>query len=306
MRVASYNVRYFGHGLKGLASTPASKARIARALAGLTPAPDIIALQEVETRSLRAGFGLRGGPEQETQLEAFMRHLDSVYDGQSPRVPWVAHYFPAHAYQVGALKLYTTGLAVLVNPQTVQVVRDNRHAPRHITHYPKIRITKQSRIVAHLHLENRAGRHFHFFNTHLSLPTPFRREFWSSQLRMGHGPNQLAEAKNVLEHAQHVSGREPFLVVGDFNSAPGSPVYQALTAKGCLVGAQEALRQIDPKDPAGFPTAGFMRLRMHLDHVFGSRGVEWADLEGTRPFGDRHSPFHGLSDHVPLFATFEL
>jgi endonuclease/exonuclease/phosphatase family metal-dependent hydrolase len=303
VRIASYNVRYFGHGLKGLASTAASKARIATALAHLDEVPDLIALQEVEARSLRAGPGLL---ERETQLEAFMRHLEAVDQLKRPRPRWVAHYFPAHAYQLGAVKLYTTGLAVLVNADTLKVVQDNRHAPQHITHYPRIRVTKQSRIVAHLHLERADGQRFHLFNTHLSLPTPFRKEFWAQDVRMGHGPNQLTEAANVLTHARACAGREPFLIVGDFNSAPGSPVYQQLTAEGGLVGAQEALEQIDPKDPRGFPTAGFLRLRMHLDHLFSSPDVEWIDLEGTRKFGDPHSPFHGLSDHVPLLARFEL
>lgn len=304
MRIASYNVRYFGHGLRGLASTAASKDRIATALAGLTEAPDLIALQEVETRSLRAGPGLQH--KEETQLEAFMRHLTAAGEAHGRKTRWVAHYFPAHAYQLGGVKLYTTGLAVLVNADTLQVVRDNRHAPQHITHYPRIKVTKQSRIVAHLHLERRDGQHFHLFNTHLSLPTPFRGEFWRQEVRMGYGPNQLAEAANVLTHARAAAGKEPFLVVGDFNSCPGSPVYQRLTQDGGLVGAQAALEQIDPNDPRGFPTAGFMRLRMHLDHLFASPDVEWLDLAGTRRFGDPHSPFHGLSDHVPLLARFEV
>jgi endonuclease/exonuclease/phosphatase family metal-dependent hydrolase len=304
VRIASYNVRYFGHGLKGLASTAASKARIAGALAGLTEAPDVIALQEVEARSLRAGPGLKG--EAETQLEAFMRHLTHAAGTGARKVNWVAHYFPAHAYQLGGLKLYTTGLAVLVNPDTLKVVNDNRSAPKHITHYPRIKVTKQSRIVAHLHLEKKDGQRFHLFNTHLSLPTPFRREFWGQEVRMGFGPNQLAEAANVLTHARACAAKEPYLIVGDFNSAPGSPVYKSLTAEGGLVGAQEALEQIDPNDPRGFPTAGFMRLRMHLDHIFSTPDVQWVDLEGTRKFGDANSPFHGLSDHVPLLARFEL
>ena len=30
------------------------------------------------------------------------------------------------------------------------------------------------------------------------------------------------------------------------------------------------------------------------------------DLDETRRFGDRQSPFHGLSDHVPLIGRFSL
>jgi hypothetical protein len=32
--------------------------------------------------------------------------------------------------------------------------------------------------------------------------------------------------------------------------------------------------------------------------------VKWVDLDGTRPYGDRTSPFHGKSDHVPLIGRF--
>ena len=70
--------------------------------------------------------------------------------------------------------------------------------------------------------------------------------------------------------------------------------------------AQLACGQIDCALPRGFPTAGFMHLRMHLDHVFGSPGVRWLDMQDTRPFGDPSSPFHGLSDHMPLVARFAL
>ena len=32
--------------------------------------------------------------------------------------------------------------------------------------------------------------------------------------------------------------------------------------------------------------------------------VAFLDLEGTVPFGDRRSSFHGLSDHVPIIGRF--
>ena len=52
LRIVSYNVRYFGHALRGLASTRTSLERIAQQLTSLTPLADVICLQEVETRSL--------------------------------------------------------------------------------------------------------------------------------------------------------------------------------------------------------------------------------------------------------------
>jgi endonuclease/exonuclease/phosphatase family metal-dependent hydrolase len=310
MRLVSYNVRYFGHGLKGLASTATSKRRIAGALAsmGVAPGglPDLVALQEVETRSLRSGVAHRGAHPVETQLEAFLRHLGAEFAHQGLKQPYQAWYFPAHVYSVGRVRLYTTGLAVLVNSQTLHVTTHNGQAPYAITHHRSARLkrVKQTRIAAHLELETTHARRFHLFNTHLSLPTPWAREFWSQKGKMGFGVNQLEEARAVCAYAKHTAGDAPYVLVGDFNSAPATPVYQLVTGELGLTGAQEQLAQIDAKRADGFATAGFMAMRMHLDHVFG-HGVRFTDLEGTRAFGDARSPFHGLSDHVPLIARFE-
>jgi endonuclease/exonuclease/phosphatase family metal-dependent hydrolase len=221
-------------------------------------------------------------------------------------MPYRAWYFPAHVYRLGPIKLYTTGLAVLVDCQRLNVVADNGDRPHPITHvvHERIRRMKQTRIAAHVQLEDLYGRRFHLLNTHLSLPTAWAKEFWSQPKKMGFGKNQLAEAKTVAEFAAHTARKDPYLVVGDFNAAPASPVYSALTRDAGLVGAQEYLKQIDLADPDSFSTAGFMHLRMHLDHVFG-QGIEFLDLAETRPFGDPRSPFAGLSDHVPLLTTFE-
>lgn len=306
MRLVSYNVRYFGHALKGLASTATSKQDIADALSNLAPMADVIALQEVETKSIRSSAAHRGGVPSETQLEAFMRHLSASMQRRGVAMPYRAFYFPAHVYGVGPLKVYTTGLAILVNQQTVNVLKGNSDQPFDITHRTPstIKRIKQTRIAAHLHLEDTHGKAFHLFNTHLSLPTPWAKEFWSQKVKMGHGKNQLTEAKAVTDYAQHVARSEPYLIVGDFNSAPATPVYKLFTGDAKLRGAQESLKQIDASRPDSFSTAGFMRLRMHLDHIFG-RDIGFADLNDTRAFGDEQSPFHGLSDHVPLITCFE-
>jgi hypothetical protein len=89
------------------------------------------------------------------------------------------------------------------------------------------------------------------------------------------------------------------------HSPPGSPVFRYLCEEQGLTCAQVQVGQVDPARPRGFPTAGFMHLRMHLDHLF-SRGLRWVDTEETRPYGHLQSRFHGLSDHVPLVARFEL
>jgi endonuclease/exonuclease/phosphatase family metal-dependent hydrolase len=302
LRLVSYNVRYFGHALRGLASTARSTSGIAGALAGLTPLADLVALQEVETRSLRASSVHRGAHPGEQQLPAFVRHLARALQERGRRMPYQAYYFPAHVYRLGGLTFYTTGLAVLVNVERLTVLRDNGARPHHVTHHasPRLRRVKQSRIAAHLALETPEGRPFHLFNTHLSLPTPWAREYWSRKEKMGFGANQIAEARALAAYAEATAGSQPRLVVGDFNTAPGTPVYRTLCQEGGLHGAQETLGQLD----AHFPTAGFARLRMHLDHVFGGGAITFLDLEGTRPFGDPSSPFAGLSDHVPLIVRF--
>jgi endonuclease/exonuclease/phosphatase family metal-dependent hydrolase len=297
LRLLSYNVRYFGHGLKGLAST----------LAHMPQLPDLVALQEVETRSLRSGVAHRGAHVVETQLEAFLRHLGAEFTHRGLKQPYQAWYFPAHVYSVGRVKLYTTGLAMLVNANTLHVAGHNGHAPHSITHHhsTRLRRVKQTRIAAHLALETTAAHRFHLFNTHLSLPTPWAREFWSQKGKMGFGVNQLQEARAISAYATRTAHGEPFVLVGDFNSAPATPVYQYLTHEVGLIGAQEQLKQIDAARPDSFATAGFMALRMHLDHVFG-RDVQFTDLDGTHAFGDERSAFHGLSDHVPLITRFEV
>ena len=308
MRIVSYNVRYFGHGLKGLASTAGAKSRIANALSALDPLPDLIALQEVETKSLRAGLAHRGAHPAETQLEAFLRYVDDDFKRRGQVMPYRAWYFPAHVYKLGPLKLYTTGLAMLVNCRQLEVISDNGHKPHHITHHRSdtLKQVKQTRIAAHLRLEDLKGRRFHLFNTHLSLPTLWAKEFWSQPRKMGFGANQIAEARAVAQYAAATAKQEPYLVVGDFNTAPMTPVYRYLTGEAKLRGAQEQLKQIDPTRSESFATAGFMNLRMHLDHLFASGDVDFTDLKGTCTFGDPSSPFTRLSDHVPLIANFEL
>lgn len=308
LRIVSYNVRYFGHALRGLASTRVSKRGIAATLMSLLPAPDVICLQEVETRSLRSSIAHRAQGEERTQLESFMAELEGACSRSGRPCPYDAFYFRAHSYKFRNVPLYTTGLAILVNRERLRVDRHNVEAPHHITHHHIVswKDRKQSRICAHIRLSTPDGRPLHVFNTHLSLPTPWARAFWTTRDKMGFGVNQVHEARTLAQFVQKHADAEPFVVCGDFNSPPGSPVYELLTQQVGFVGAQERLGQIDGRQLRAFPTAGFMRLRMHLDHLFGASSVQWLDLEGTRPFGDAESDFHGLSDHVPLIARFEL
>ena len=180
----------------------------------------------------------------------------------------------------------------------------NVEAPHHITHHhiARVKDRKQTRICAHLKVKDLAGHPLHIFNTHLSLPTPFERGFWRRKDKMGFGSNQVEEAKTLCAFVRKHAGEDPFIVCGDFNSPPESPVYRHLVEQDGMRAAQAVLGQATTL--RGFPTAGFMHLRMHLDHLFSGGKVKWLDLQDTRPFGDPQGPFHGLSDHVPLLGSF--
>ncbi|MGZ3458208.1 MAG: endonuclease/exonuclease/phosphatase family protein [Archangium sp.] len=309
LRIVSYNVRYFGHALRGLASTLGPKRRVAAALAALEPLPDLICLQEVETQSFRSSIAHRRAHPDETQLEAFMGRMEETFALLRRPMPYEAFYFRAHHYKLGEFSLYTTGLAIIVNTQRLAVDTHNVDAPHHITHHHvrMLRERKQSRICAHMRLlRQEDGLPLHVFNTHLSLPTPFSRAFWATRDKMGNGINQVHEARALAELVRHTSAGEPFVICGDFNSPPASPVFHYLCDEAHFTSAQAAVGQIDPRTVRGFPTAGFMHMRMHLDHLFSGAGVRWLDMEETRPFGDLASRFHGISDHMPLIARFML
>jgi len=99
LRVMTYNVRYFGHGTRGLASTHGGIVRIARALAALDPAPEIVCLQEVETSSLRSNILRRPLPE-ETQLDRLVHELDRAPAAAGRQERFGAYHCPAHGYRV--------------------------------------------------------------------------------------------------------------------------------------------------------------------------------------------------------------
>ena len=306
LRIVSYNVRYFSHAVRGLGSTRASRRGISAALAALRPVPDLVCLQEVETRSIRSGIGRPPKHPGETQLEAFMGSLEEHFVARGEALPFEAFYFRAHVYKLLAAKLYTTGLAVLVNTKRLKVETHNVDAPYGITHHhvQRFKDRKQSRICAHLSTVTPSGRRLHVFNTHLSLPTPFASAFWKVKDKMGFGVNQLQEAQKLAAFvSQHANG-DPYVLCGDFNSPPASPVYRCLREELGAVCGEEECGILDAANPRAFPTAGFLRLRMHLDHLFAGNGVRWRDLDGTEPFGK--GPFHGLSDHMPLIGTFEV
>ena len=301
LRVMTYNVRYFGHGTRGIASTGAAITRIARSLAALEPLADLVCLQEVETQSLRSStFARRRHPE-ETQLDRLMAELEAALAAEKKREVYTAYYFPAHTYRLTArTNVYTTGLAVLARGD-LQIAHHNADRPHDITHRVRAKNMKQTRICAHVSFEHRTGDVIDVFNTHLSLPSLFNRHFWTSEARMGYGPNQLAEAKALADFVERERKSDHFVVVGDFNSLPGSPVDRYLKNERGFVDAFSSVRQLSERESRAWPTAGFLNLRMHLDHVYSSDRLEWLDFAETHAFGQRGA-FAGLSDHVPLIA----
>ena len=315
LRILSYNVRYFGHSTRGLASTRAPLRRIAAAIAGLRPLPDIVCLQEVEARSIRSHVAHRGS---ETQLERFTDAFAAALSSTQPAggktapgpgggltVGYQAYYFPAHSYRLSArTQVYTTGLAVLAR-DGFEVDLHNAHGPQDITdrNLHPMRRFKQTRICAHLRLRPKGGRGhgaIDVFNTHLSLPSTMSRAFWTERKRLGWGPNQIAEARNLVRFVEAQRKSDRFLVVGDFNALPGSPVHRYLAREHGWVDAFASRFRLGDAELGKWPTAGFMRMRMNLDHVFAGPGLKWLDFDDTHAFGDPTSPFHGLSDHVPL------
>lgn len=298
LRVMSYNVRYFAHPTRGIATTASGIRAIARGIASLDPLPDIVCLQEVETRSLRSDVASRNHSD-DTQLERLMDELEEALTAKNTRERYVAHYFPAHTYRLGRFaNLYTTGLAVLAL-DSLSVLEHNAERPHDITHRTRLVRLKQTRIAAHVAFEHRSGERIEVFNTHLSLPSFFRKEFWTGKGRFGFGKNQLEEAKVLAAFVESQRQSEHFVLVGDFNSLPGSPVDEYLRGRG-LVEARRTTAGA-PDDPSLFSTAGFMNLRMHIDHLYASPSLEWLDMDDTRGF-DGDGSFTGLSDHVPLIA----
>lgn len=305
LRVISYNVRYFGHATRGIATTGAAIARIAEALAALDPLPDLVCLQEVETQSLRSSTMNPQWHPEETQLDRVMTELHAALARAGRPERYLAYYFPAHSYRLTSrTNIYTTGLAVIAR-DGLRVHHHNASRPHDITCRRRVRNLKQTRICAHVSFQRPGGLALDVFNTHLSLPSVFSKEFWTGEARMGFGPNQLDEARELAEFVRREQRSPHFVVVGDFNSLPGSPVDRYLREEAGFVDAFSRVQRLSEHEARAFPTAGFMNLRMHLDHVYSSDRLEWLDFSGTQPFGHRGA-FAGLSDHVPLIGRCRL
>jgi endonuclease/exonuclease/phosphatase family metal-dependent hydrolase len=237
-----------------------------------------------------------------------MRVLDEALEREKRPERFSAFHFPAHAYQLRGAKLYTTGLAVLARDD-LHIDGHNAEAPHDITHRRPSRISsslKQSRICAHLSAHLADGRSLDIFNTHLSLPQFVSLELFRRGGRMGWGDNQAREIDRLADFIESKRRSDRFVVLGDFNSLPGSPAYNRLLERLAVTDPfPDVVGAPVPELGTRWPTAGFLHLRMRLDHMFVGRGLEAIDFDDTHPFGvDGH--WSGLSDHVPLLGRFRV
>ncbi len=310
LRVMTYNVRYFGHpaAIKGAASTRKGISGITKAIAELPQLPHVICLQEVEQRSLRTTLSHSPGAPEELQLEAMMKSLHAALKHLGRKYRYQAHYYPAHPYSINKnTQLYLTGLAVPVR-NDLEIYAHNAESPTAVTHRRNglLAKVKQSRICAYMAVKAPDGEAFEIFNTHLSLPAFASKNLFKIVSRMGYGDNQQEEIDALSHFVESHRQTERYLIVGDFNALPGSPSYNRMLDNlkvrdpfpELLGHSLEELRD-------EWPTAGFMRFRMRLDHIFAGPGVEWLDYEDTHPFGRPDGRWHGLSDHVPIVGRFE-
>jgi len=301
----TYNVRYFGQSLAGAGSSQRSMRRICKAIADLQQLPDIICFQEIEQRSLRSYFSHDINFPGETQFDGLQRTLDQVLELKNKTMKYQGLYFPAHAYRIGKISLFTMGLGILVSPH-FYIESHNSSEPKDVT-FRRIQAfanLKQSRICAHVRLRSPENLTFDIFNTHLSLPAFATRQFWQHYPAVGYGANQQKEVSHLAEFVQSKVQSDRYFIVGDLNAAPTTPSYNQLLAD---TGAKDSfcthLNVSESELMKCWPTAGFLNLKMRLDHILVGPGITCHDLEDCHSFTE---PGHwsGLSDHVPLVGRF--
>ena len=122
---------------------------------------------------------------------------------------------------------------------------------------------------------------------------------------MGWGTNQLAEVDALADFIERRAQSNRYVVVGDFNALPGSPVYHHIQQR---LSVHDAFSETMGSPPAvlrsEWPTCGFLHFRMRLDHIFAGPALTGVSFRGSHRFGDRSGHWHGLSDHVPILGLF--
>jgi len=301
----TFNVRYFGHAFHGAGSSRKSIDAICEAIVSLSDIPDAICFQEIETRSIRSRMSQSRTRPKETQFEALMEMFATKLVQHKKRAEYHGVYFPAHAYSVGSVNLFTMGLGILVSNR-FKIESHNAIEPCDVTHrrIAALARLKQSRICAHVRLLDSEGLSYDLFNTHLSLPAFASKGFWSRYPGVGFGENQKIEMAQVADYIVRRKASDRFLLVGDFNTPPNTPAYEYLCQKLNVVdpfcGTENSASRASVRN---WPTAGFMNLRLRLDHIFMGSGLRCVDLEDCHAF-DVKGRWTGLSDHVPLLGRF--
>ncbi|OIP44810.1 MAG: hypothetical protein AUK47_00255 [Deltaproteobacteria bacterium CG2_30_63_29] len=303
LRVMTYNVRYFGHPTRGITSTESALRGIAAAIGKLNPRPDIIALQEVESHSLRADAGRK---REAPQIERLVQRLNAQQAETGPSVRYSHLYFPSHTYSLTPrAALYTTGLAILVSDR---IELTETQPAIDITHR-RLKLTKrwkQTRICAHVSLTHKSsGERLDVYNTHLSLPQFLTWRSVTFTKQMGSGANQLYELFALLDYIEESKCSDNVLLMGDFNSLPGSLVYDYVHEHTNLADPLRDHLGLDTPDYRKLPSAGFMNFKMRLDYLFASRHLTWSEFDSSVAFG-AESPFLGLSDHAPIIGRLDV
>jgi endonuclease/exonuclease/phosphatase family metal-dependent hydrolase len=301
MQLISWNVRYFGHGLRGLRATDRWMQRIVATLAARDPLPHVLALQEVEDRSLRVG--LRGH-----QLQRFVAKLR-----QATGHTWHGHHWSAHRYGA-SMPFYGQGQAIVWR-DGVELVAADRFDITHVR-LPAFRRLKQRRIAVHARLRFE-GRPLDLVQVHLSLPAFFERgDPPPGTRRMGHGSNQIREMEQTLDwlvgrltddgewvppgqppdaDGPPLDEGVPAVIVGDLNSQPGTAVTDRLEAAGWSDAFREGAR-LSLEEQRALGTHAFLGTPMHIDHLYTRGRIGFVPTE-VHALGQ--GPFAGLSDHTP-------
>ncbi len=314
LRIVSYNVRYFGHAAaRARQHRAARSARIARALADARPA---------RRRDLPAGGRdhlaaladcprpPRGRGDDPARVVHGGASSEAFRCARASPSPTTAFYFRAHAYSSAAsVALHHRARGPGEPPHGCRSTAQRRIArtTSPTTTWCASRTASRAASAPTCASADPPGRPLHVFNTHLCLPTPFAREFWTRKEKMGFGVNQLHEARTLCDlRLAPRAGASPSWSAATSTrrrarrSTASSPRRRHFQRRA---GGARADRP--PTTRAASRPPGFMRLRMHLDHLFSQRGAlarPGGDVRGRRP----QSQFAGLSDHVPLIGRFTL
>jgi endonuclease/exonuclease/phosphatase family metal-dependent hydrolase len=180
----------------------------------------------------------------------------------------VAHFHPAlrSAGELYGDAILTRGPSQLVKAAALPSPRENRRNRRE---EPRAALWVSTKID---------GRTVNIFNTHFGLTRPERRVQAEALL----GAGWIADASSDL----------PLMLLGDFNTLPGSRTYRALS-QTLLPAAPPTFRRRTATFPSRFPV-------LALDHIFGNHRIAWRNartLNGPLP--------RAASDHLPLLAEFE-